>query len=104
MLVRICQNYARIRLRTSREVGLDHYLWNGTSLTAFPVNWSVSLFHVLKLHNLPPFFPTLFSTAPHFERVLPQIVQNVRIAFCGNGIIHLNIAEIHEGDIGGLNY
>ena len=22
-------------------------------------------------------------------------------AFCGNGIIHLNIAEIHEGDIGG---
>jgi len=23
------------------------------------------------------------------------------IAFCGNGIIHLNIAEIHEDDIGG---
>jgi len=22
-------------------------------------------------------------------------------AFCGNGFIHLNIAEIHEGDIGG---
>jgi len=22
-------------------------------------------------------------------------------AFCGNGIIHLNIAEIHEEDIGG---
>jgi hypothetical protein len=22
-------------------------------------------------------------------------------AFCGNGIIHLNIAENHEGDIGG---
>ena len=22
-------------------------------------------------------------------------------AFCGNGIIHLNIAEIHEDDIGG---
>jgi len=23
-------------------------------------------------------------------------------AFCGNGIIHLNIAEIHEDNIGGL--
>jgi len=23
------------------------------------------------------------------------------IAFCGNGSIHLNIAEIHEEDIGG---
>ena len=23
------------------------------------------------------------------------------LAFCGNGIIHLNIAEIHEEDIGG---
>jgi len=23
------------------------------------------------------------------------------IAFCGNGFIHLNIAEIHEKDIGG---
>ena len=22
-------------------------------------------------------------------------------AFCGHGVIHLNIAEIHEGDIGG---
>jgi len=22
-------------------------------------------------------------------------------AFCGNGLIHLNIAEIYEGDIGG---
>jgi hypothetical protein len=22
-------------------------------------------------------------------------------AFCGNGIIHLNIAEFYEGDIGG---
>jgi len=80
---------------------LDHYLWNRTSLTAFVVNWSVSLFHVLKLYNLPPFFPTLFSTAPQNEGDLPLIAQNVRIAFCGNGFIHLNIAEIYEGDIGG---
>ena len=25
----------------------------------------------------------------------------LRKAFCGNGIIHLNIAEIHEDNIGG---
>ena len=25
----------------------------------------------------------------------------MRIAFCGNGFIHLNIAEIHEESIGG---
>ena len=25
----------------------------------------------------------------------------MRIAFCGNGFIHLNIAEIHEDNIGG---
>jgi len=48
-----------------------------------------------------PIFIVIFSQAPHFERDLPQIVQNVRIAFCGNGFIHLNMAEIHEGDIGG---
>src|SRR6267143_1205014 len=51
--------------------------------------------------STPPFFPALFSTAPHFERELPKIAQNARIAFCGNGFIHLNIAEIHEGDIRG---
>jgi len=55
----------------------------------------------LKLHNLPPFFPTLFSTAPQNEGNPPQIAQNARIAFCGNGFIHLNIAEIYEEIIGG---
>ena len=29
-----------------------------------------------------------------------MIAQNARIAFCGNGFIHLNIAEFYEGDIG----
>ena len=62
--------------------------------------YSESLFHVLKLYNLSPFFPTLFSTAPQNEGDLPLIAQNARIAFCGNGFIHLNIAEIHEDIIG----
>jgi len=63
--------------------------------------YSESLFHVLKLYDLPPFFPTLFSTAPQNERDLQLIAQNVRIAFCGNGFILLNIAEIYEEIIGG---
>ena len=33
-------------------------------------------------------------------RDLPLIVQNSSEAFCGNGFIHLNIAEIYEEDIG----
>ena len=52
------------------------------------------------LQSTPP-FPTLFSTAPQNEGDLPLIVQNARIAFCGNGFIHLNMAENHEEDIGG---
>jgi len=53
------------------------------------------------LQSTPPFFPTLFFTAPQNKGDLPLIAQNARKAFCGNGFIHLNIAEIHEGDIGG---
>ena len=61
-----------------------------------------SLFHVLNFEVLPtPIFTTLFFHAPHFEGELRQIVQNTRIAFCGNGFIHLNIAENHEDNIGG---
>ena len=51
--------------------------------------------------STPPFFTTSFSTAPHFDGELPQIVQNARKALCGNGFIHLNIAEIYEEIIGG---
>jgi len=60
--------------------------------------YSESLFHVLKLHNLPPLFSNfIFYCASKWQ----LIAQNVRIAFCGNGFIHLNIPEIYEGDIGG---
>ena len=61
-----------------------------------------SVFHVLNFDVLPtPIFTIIFSQAPQNEGELPKIAQNARIAFCGNGFIHLNIAEIHEDDIGG---
>ena len=47
-----------------------------------------------------PIFTIIFSQAPQNGGELPKIAQNARIAFCGNGFIHLNIAEIHEEDIG----
>jgi len=64
--------------------------------------YSESLFHVLKLYNLtPPFFQLYFLK----RLILGEKCQNTFIlpykAFCGNAIIHLNIAEIHEVDIGG---
>ena len=63
-----------------------------------------SVFHVLNFEVLPtPIFPIIFSQAPQNEGDPPLIAQNARIAFCGNGFIHLNIAEFHEEDIGGLN-
>src|SRR5881296_4083521 len=50
--------------------------------------YSESLFHVLKLYNLPPLFSNfIFYCASKWQ----LIAQNVRIAFCGNGFIHLNI-------------
>ena len=64
--------------------------------------WWESVSYVLNFEVLPTrIFTTLLSTAPHFEGELTQIAQNVRKAFCGNGFIHLNIAEIHEEDNGG---
>src|SRR5436309_10274992 len=64
--------------------------------------YSESVFHVLNFDVLPtPIFTIIFSQAPQNGRDLPQIVQNAILAFRGNGIIHLNVAEIYEEDIGG---
>jgi len=38
--------------------------------------WKKSLFHVLKLYNLPPLFTTLFSQAAQNEWELRKIAQN----------------------------
>ena len=50
--------------------------------------------------------PPLFLQLYFFKRlILNEIYRNscimLGIAFCGNGFIHLNIAEIYEQDIGG---
>jgi len=57
--------------------------------------------HVLKPYNLPPFFQLYFLLRLKIRRSAVNR-SKCEIAFCGNGFIHLNIAEIHEGDIGGL--
>ena len=50
----------------------------------------------------PPLFLQLYFLR---RLILGEIYHNSCImlgkAFCGNGFIHLNIAEIHEEDIGG---
>ena len=50
----------------------------------------------------PPLFLQLyfFKRLILEEKCLKSCIM-MWIAFCGNGFIHLNIAEIHEGDIGG---
>src|SRR5881275_2539463 len=65
-----------------------------------PKAFRMSLSRLETSQSTPP-FPTLFSQAAQNGRDLPQIVQNAGIAFCGNGFIHLNIAENHEEHIGG---
>src|SRR2546426_2497600 len=70
-------------------------------------SWSVLMYSGMSLSRLetlqstPPFFQLYF-----FKRlILEENWLKSRImlgkAFCGNGFIHLNIAEIHEDDIGG---
>jgi len=66
-----------------------------------PKVFGKSLPRLETLQSTPPFFQLYF-----FKRlILEENWLKSRImlgkAFCGNGFIHLNIAEIHEGDIGG---
>ena len=66
-----------------------------------PKVFGKSLSRLETLQSTPPFFQLNF-----FKRlILSEIYRNSRImpgkAFCGNGFIHLNIAEIYEEDIGG---
>ena len=63
--------------------------------------YSESLFHVLKLYNLPPFLQLYFLLRLKMSEIGWNSCIMIRKAFCGNGIIHLNIAEFHEGNIGG---
>ena len=53
------------------------------------------------LQSTPPFFQLYFLLRLILEENCSNSFKIARIAFCGNGFIHLNIAEFHEGDIGG---
>ena len=66
-----------------------------------PNVFGMSLSRLETLQSTPPFLQLYF-----FKRlILEENSSKSRImlgkAFCGNGFIHLNIAEIHEEDIGG---
>src|SRR6267143_6510598 len=82
-----CLNWSRSRGAMRHVVGLKVF---GKSLSRLET-----------LQSTPPFLQLYF-----FKRlILEENWLKSRImlgkAFCGNGFIHLNIAEIHEGDIGG---
>jgi len=51
--------------------------------------------------STPPFFQLNFLRRLILKEICLKSFKMLGIAFCGNGIIHLNIAEIYEGDIGG---
>ena len=60
-----------------------------------------SLLRLETLQSTPPFLQLYF-----FKRLILEenwLKSHIMIgkAFCGNGFIHLNIAEIHEENIGG---
>ena len=54
------------------------------------------------LRSTPPLFLQLnFLMRLKMNEICCNSFNMIGRAFCGNGFIHLNIAEIHEGDIGG---
>src|SRR5437016_7775014 len=56
----------------------------------------------LEFEVLPtPIFTIIFSQAPQNKRDRLEFFIMLGKAFCGNGFIHLNIAEIYEDNIGG---
>ena len=60
-----------------------------------------SLSRLETLRSTPPFLQLYFLRRLILEENSSKSRIMLGKAFCGNGIIHLNIAEIHEDDIGG---
>src|SRR2546426_10237228 len=61
-----------------------------------------SLSRLETLQSTPPlFFQLNFLKRPILREICSKSFKMLGIAFCGNGFIHLNIAEFHEEDIGG---
>jgi len=61
-----------------------------------------SLSRLETLQSTPPFFQLYFLLRLKLSEIRSNSLIMLRKAFCGNRFIHLNIAEFHEGDIGGL--
>ena len=61
----------------------------------------MSLSRLETSQSTPPFYNYIFYCPSFWERsaLTRSKCEN---SILGNGFIHLNIAEIHEGDIGGL--
>jgi len=51
--------------------------------------------------STPPFFQLYFLLRLKMSEICSDSFIMLGIAFCGNRIIHLNIAEIYEDSIGG---
>ena len=60
-----------------------------------------SLSRLETLQSTPPFFQLYFLKRPILHEFCSKSRIMIGKAFCGNGFIHLNIAEFYEGDIGG---
>src|SRR2546422_7612334 len=52
------------------------------------------------LQSTPPFFQLIFLLRLKIREICCNSFNMIGRAFCGNGFIHLNIAEFYEGDIG----
>jgi len=85
--------------------------WEKTILTRHQSNidedtWSVKVFgmslsRLETSQSTPSFFKLYFLRRLKMSEISPRSRIMLGKAFCGNGFIHLNIAEIHEDIIGG---
>src|SRR2546425_9496802 len=63
--------------------------------------FGMSLLRLETSQSTPPFFQLYFLLRLKMSEICSESRIMIRKAFCGNGFIHLNIAEIHEDNIGG---
>ena len=61
----------------------------------------MSLSRLETLQSTPPLFQLYFFKRLKMDEIRRNSFIMLGKAFCGNGFIHLNIAEIHEDNIGG---
>src|SRR5438093_9571725 len=61
----------------------------------------MSLSRLASSRSTPPFFQLYFLLRLKISEISRNSLIMLGKAFCGIGFIHLNIAEIHEDDMGG---